>query len=286
VLDLFREIGALRSSDRRFALFIQGLLSGSVNPDEGFQRVLVDAVTPALSRAGLKIIESGSRGGYPEFAIVPTGTPARPLQLILFASIGRKPDLRLSEVLDQQVEMLDAPDVVLRYDRPISEQGLSWAQLQQWWDELTGLSADDAKWSLWNRLLASIPQDSPPQRALFTEYHDLYGRRPDFLALLPEVWLHWDPVTKARRGDAAILAQRMDFLMLAPSHRRIVLEVDGIQHYSNNGKPSPATYSDTTRADRDLRLSRYEVYRFSGYELSSERAQATISEFFSRLLNP
>ena len=70
VLELFKQIGALGSSDRRFALFIQGLLSGSINPDEGRQRVLVDAVTPALSRAGLKIIETGSRGGYPEFAIV------------------------------------------------------------------------------------------------------------------------------------------------------------------------------------------------------------------------
>ena len=119
---------------------------------------------------------------------------------------------------------MDAGDVLLRYDRPISEQGLSWADLQQWWAERKALSPDGAKRSLWNRLLASIPTSSPPQRALFDEYHHLYGRRPEFLALLPEVWVHWDPVTKARRGDRAMLSQRMDFLMLAPGHRRIVLE--------------------------------------------------------------
>jgi len=286
VLELFRQIGALGSSDRRFALLIQGLLSGSTNPDEGRQRVLVDAVSPALARAGLKIIETGSRRGYPEFTIVRTGTRVRPPQLILFASIGAKPDLRLSEVLDQEVESLDAEDVVLRYDRPISEQGLSWAEVQQWWAERKALSPDDAKLNLWSRLLASIPTSSPPQLALFKEYHQLYGRRPEFLALLPEVWVHWDPVTKARRGDHAMLSQRMDFLMLAPGHRRIVLEVDGIQHYSKNGKPSAAAYAETTRADRDLRLSSYEVYRFSGYELSDQRARPTVSEFFSRLLNP
>jgi hypothetical protein len=41
--------------------------------------------------AGLKIIASGSQGGYPEFTTVPTGTRAPPPQLILFASIGMGP---------------------------------------------------------------------------------------------------------------------------------------------------------------------------------------------------
>ena len=99
------------------------------------------------------------------------------------------------------------------------------------------------------------------------------------------MWVHWDPVTKSARQDDALLTQRMDFLMLLPMHRRVVLEVDGAQHYSTaNGQSSAAVYAETTRADRDLRLSGYEVYRFSGHELSADRAQTTVSEFFSRPL--
>ena len=105
-------------------------------------------------------------------------------------------------------------------------------------------------------------------------------------ALLPEVWLHWDPVSRAQRGEGAYLNQRMDFLMLLPGLRRVVLEVDGQQHYATSaGEPSPRIYSDTTRGDRDLRLSGYEVYRFSGYELRDDRAADTVKEFFDRLLH-
>jgi hypothetical protein len=72
---------------------------------------------------------------------------------------------------------------------------------------------------------------------LFDEYHVIHGQRGTFPALPPEVWLHWDPVAKTVRGDDAMLTQRMDFVMLHPGHRRIVLEVDGPQHNSKDGQP-------------------------------------------------
>ncbi|MEJ1110901.1 MULTISPECIES: hypothetical protein [unclassified Kribbella] len=285
VLELFRQLGALSSSDRRFALFIEGLLSGAVTPNEDHQRRMVDAISPALSRAGLKVSEVGETGGYPDFCIVPTGTRTSPPQLILFASTSRKPDLRLSDVLDQEIEVMSANDDVLSYDKPIPDWGLTWNQLQAWWAARYDLAPADAKHSLWSRLRAAVPRNSPPQLALFDEYYKVYGSREQLVALLPEVWLHWDPTTKERRGSDGLLTQRMDFLMLPRGHRRIVLEVDGAQHYSALGRPSPAVYAETTRGDRDLRLSGYEVYRFSGHELQPDRARSTVTEFFNRLLD-
>jgi hypothetical protein len=42
----------------------------------------------------------------------------------------------------------------------------------------------------------SLPASSPPQQMLFDLYHDIHGERiHDLPALLPEVWLHWDPQT-------------------------------------------------------------------------------------------
>jgi AbiJ-like protein len=148
LLELFTRLGALNSSNHRFALFIQGLLSGAVTPDEDHQRAMAVALIPPLSRANLKIIETAVTDGYPGFAIVPTGAAARPPQLILFASMSKKPDLRLREVLDQQVELVNDPGEVLRYDRPIPESGLTWDQLQAWWADRENLSPDDAKRSL------------------------------------------------------------------------------------------------------------------------------------------
>jgi len=65
----------------------------------------------------------------------------------------------------------------------------------------------------------------------------------------------------------------MDFLLLLPGRRRVVLEVDGLEHYSEHGKPSPRRYADMVRADRALRLGGYEMYRFGGAELP-DRSQA------------
>lgn len=85
---------------------------------------------------------------------------------------------------------------------------------------------------------------------------------PGLPALLPEVWLHWDPKTVRQRGPEALLRFRMDFLLLLPGGQRVVLEVDGRQHYSTNGRPDSTKYAAGMRGDRDLKLSGYEVFRF------------------------
>lgn len=91
LLELFTRPGALDSSSHRFALFIQGLLSGAVTPDEDHQHAMAVALIPPLSRANLKILETAVTDGYPDFTLVPTGAAARPPQLILFASMSKKP---------------------------------------------------------------------------------------------------------------------------------------------------------------------------------------------------
>ena len=73
----------------------------------------------------------------------------------------------------------------------------------------------------------------------------------------------------------------MDFLLLFSHHQRVVIEVDGVLHYTNGeGKPSPKRYSEMVAADRDLRLAGYEVYRFGGSELHDP---TVCDAFFRRL---
>jgi very-short-patch-repair endonuclease len=80
--------------------------------------------------------------------------------------------------------------------------------------------------------------------------------------------------------------QRMDFLLLLPQRARVVMEIDGVQHYSDNGAPSPKRYAEMVAEDRALRLARYEVYRFGGHELvgGGPAAAGMLDAFFDRLL--
>jgi very-short-patch-repair endonuclease len=98
--------------------------------------------------------------------------------------------------------------------------------------------------------------------------------------------LHWDPKTVAQRGAAALLRFRMDFLMLAGA-QRIVIEVDGAGHYADSrGYGDPARYATMMSADRDLRLSGYEVFRFGAQELRDPaRAEPTLADFFHTLFD-
>jgi very-short-patch-repair endonuclease len=75
----------------------------------------------------------------------------------------------------------------------------------------------------------------------------------------------------------------MDFLLLLPGRQRIVLEVDGKHHFSENDHPSLKVYADMVSADRELRLAGYEVYRFGANELVGDRAEQRVTDFFEKL---
>lgn len=101
------------------------------------------------------------------------------------------------------------------------------------------------------------------------------------------MYLHLDPLTQQQRGGPSPLArQRMDFLLLLPQRRRVVLEFDGQQHYADDdGTASPRRYAAMMREDRELRLAGYEVFRIGGSELHDPAVGAELlDDFFHRLL--
>ena len=106
---------------------------------------------------------------------------------------------------------------------------------------------------------------------------------PSLPALIPEVWLHYDPKTVRERGKEALLRQRMDYLMLLPAGVRIVLEVDGQHHYSSGGRAAPQRYAELAYADRELKLCGYYVYRFGASELQGDAGRRLVASFFDEL---
>lgn len=282
---LFERLGAFDCSSHRFLLFLEGLASPDVRPDEDAQRRFVLKANSSLRACGLELRETGAAEGYPMFGAAPlgSGTPGKPKNLI-FAS-PQKPDLRFRDAVSNDIEIVKDADKVLVYDRPIGAAGLKWKDLQAWWAETKEIQDPErAKGSLYRRLRASLPKASPPQQLLFRSFFEIYRQGvPDLPALLPEVWLHWDPKTVAERGAQALARFRMDFLLLLAGGVRVVVEVDGQHHYAHAGHADPARYAAMAAADRELKLAGYEVYRFGAVELEEASGRETVREFFARL---
>ncbi|MFI6401476.1 hypothetical protein [Streptomyces sp. NPDC050548] len=212
------------------------------------------------------------------------------LKNLIFASTGYKPQIVVRDAINNIIEVTKYAEYCLFYDRPLSQAGLSWGALADWWrtkNDFADMGDSDVARDLWSRLSDSV-KDNPVERLLFRTYSERYslGNARELPALIPQVYLHYDPLTKRQRdGAPSVLArERMDFLLLLPNGVRVVLEVDGKQHYANGNEASPRLYSEMVAEDRRLRLRGYEVYRFGGYELNTEGAEDMLRKFFDDLL--
>ncbi|MDR6419964.1 very-short-patch-repair endonuclease [Paraburkholderia phenoliruptrix] len=225
---------------------------------------------------------------------------------LIFASTGEKPELVFRDALNNDVEITKHADKVLVYDRPLPSSGmLLWSDLRDWYAETHGVDSTEGSKTLYRRLRQSvIGAHSAGEYAIFQGYYDRFTKRlGDRLpALIPQVYLHYDPYTRCERGDEKFLSrQRMDFLLMLEQGVRIVIEIDGRQHYAVKDQSASERYianaqlyAEMAMEDRRLRLMGYEVYRFGGYEFRdvvlSEKlqvgaeAQRLVAEFFDRLL--
>ncbi|WP_068418550.1 hypothetical protein [Labrenzia sp. OB1] len=278
---LFGEIGAFNCSKARFgALLEQGVHPLSRTGDE--QKKTVAALNRILARDGYELAQDGEISGHPRFSFrsLVRGVSGRPKNLV-FASRGPKPEIGFADAINNDIVILSGEENCLIYDSPIGANGLLWSELVSWWGQVTP-GADAAK--LGFRLQESLASEA--ERKLFATYFKAY--RPALgealPALLPQVYLHYDPaVVKTLRHRLPLPRQRMDFLLLLPNHQRIVIEVDGKHHFSENDRPSLKVYADMVSADRELRLAGYEVYRFGANELVGDGAEKRITNFFDKL---
>jgi hypothetical protein len=98
------------------------------------------------------------------------------LKNIVFASTGPKPQIVLRDAINNVVEVVENAEYCLFYDRLLSEAGLTWAELVDWWQGSNSLEdQDDVEVArrLYRRLAASL--DSPPEKSLFRIYYEHYG---------------------------------------------------------------------------------------------------------------
>ncbi|MFF1873006.1 hypothetical protein [Kitasatospora herbaricolor] len=219
----------------------------------------------------------------------PVGVAGQPKNLI-FAALGFKHRMVLSDAINNDIQLVGNEQYCLHYDQPLDAGGLTWRQLTTWWaarEHLAAHTEADISLSLYLRLKESL--DNEAEKLILRRYAQRYvDLGPDIPALIPQVYLHYDPYTRRDLGPAGspLPRQRMDFLLLLPNRVRIVIELDGRQHYSDPETKivDPGRYAAMLAEDRRLRLRGYEVYRFGGAELVDRTAASVLlDDFFTHL---
>jgi AbiJ N-terminal domain 3 len=205
---------------------------------------------------------------------------------IIFAADGPKPEIVLDDAINNDIRITKNEQHCLVYDRPVDDGGLSWKALVAWW-ATTMPDADEREvaLSLHRRLRASLNEG--PEQLILATYAKLYGQYGFSIpALVPQVYLHYDPYRRGQSSARPLARQRMDFLFLFSRGRRVVIELDGKHHYADGDLAVPRLYAEMVKEDRTLRLAGYDVYRIGGYELMDPiPGEAMLVEFFRQLLD-
>ncbi|MFI2429758.1 hypothetical protein ACH5A7_37775 [Streptomyces sp. NPDC018955] len=222
-----------------------------------------------------------------------TKGPSGSFKNLIFAANGVKPEIVLRDAVNNEAEIVRHADTCLVFTDPLSLHGLTWRQMVAWWQKNHQPDADERTAA--NGLYRSL--DSVPEQLVMRTYCARYAEEGgfDLPALIPQVYLHYDPYTcRSGKQSWALYRQRMDFLLLAPDRSRIVIEVDGVQYYGRKNPPNehgkvtwtavPRLYAEMVAEDRRLRLAGYEIYRFGGYELTAPGGEQLLAGFFTSLL--
>ncbi|GAB3900979.1 hypothetical protein GCM10029964_089120 [Kibdelosporangium lantanae] len=281
----------LSTNDAALLRFLAEMLHPEVRLDLAEVEQLHKFFNQILLHDGYEIVRVDVISGAPVFdgRRIGTGVPGS-MKNLIFAADGPKPKIVFSDALNNDVQVVKNERSCLIYNRPLTSRGLTWADLTSWWADREGLTeapAREVSHTLFRRLARSLGGNGAEQRIL-SAYGKRYARLGDDIpALIPQVYLHYDPYTRAHHvpGTAPLLRQRMDFLLLLPQRIRIVIECDGRQHYADeSGRADPQRYAEMVAEDRDLRLRGYEVYRFGGAELTEGPAtDKLLATFFDRL---
>lgn len=267
-------------SDSSLIKFLEKMVNPEVRTGEE-QIQYVNGINEIIGADGFEMAVSGKISNELIYKIYRKNMVCGNMKNLVFAPLGKKPDIVIDDAIDNELKIVGDTNNCLLYNFEPNSDGLSWKTLVRWWEPKA--VNKNVQQDLFTRLLNSL--DSQPEKDFFTRYYKIYEERSDFPALIPQVYLHYDPHAKIWRGSGIVYThQRMDFLMLLPNGVRIVIEIDGKQHYSEGDKPSPKLYAEMVIDTRELQLKGYEVYRFGGYEfMNMTESKKMVKEFFDKL---
>lgn len=276
-------IDYLNLSDDEYKLFLEQYVNPNMphyrwnETEERRERIdnleLVELINRYLEHDGYKLIIKDTIGDKKFYQCSSLKMGVRgSVKNIIFAA-QYKPEIVFDDALNNDIRITKNADKCLIYDRPISSNGLMWNDLVQWYSENFGISENCEKTFI-GRLCSCLDTSykeagatAGPETWMLQAYYSLKKELGiDLPALIPQVYLYYDPLTIKQRGYKLFEHQKMDFLMIFSHRDRIVIEIDGKQHYATGDIASPKLYSEMVQAHREMSLFGYDVYRFGGYE--------------------
>lgn len=298
----FKKVGVYEWTDEQFLFFCKEY----VNPifrrcrydeDTGesidLQPQCVEVINFYLRDCGYELKEANRYGDKVEYKVEERFGVRGKIQEIVFAAVA-KPEFLITDVLNQDITIPLNNKRYLIYNGPIEREGLKWKQLKEWYDD-TVTSCEE---SFEERIERSVGHgDSVLEKNFYKAYLELVTELgEDIPALLPQVYLYYDPKVQKERIIKIFDHQCMDFLMIFSESRRIIIELDGVQHYAEDeatripGRKyevriaSTQKYADMVKAQREMTLAGYEVYRFGGSEIYEwDNARNVIKCFLKEL---
>lgn len=282
LIEILKSMNIHEMLDKRVFRFLEQLVHPYVRSNVDATKFL-SVINNYLQRDGHRLEPIDNISGQLIYKVSEKKGVDEAIKNLIFSADGYKPEIVLEDALSNRIKIVKNAEFCLVYDRPIKHSGLLWVDLMEWWTEKneTSRSIEEAR-ILKDRLFRSL--DSAPEKVLFNTYYQVMSKLlgKALPVLIPQIYLHYDPYSVEKFGVSYLLRQRMDFLLLLSNNVRVVIEVDGKQHYAEKDIASPAKYAEMVSQDRDLKLLGYEVYRFGGYELIESNKEMIIS-FFTRL---
>lgn len=300
----YSELNLLSVTDNQFADFCREYMNPVFQrtqrkQDEYYEPYIeylnpkcLEAINAGLELADLELVPDSHNEGFYKVRNK-IAFPNEPIKNIVFAANRTKPDIVVDNALENSVKIVDAGDALV-YKDGISEKGLSWLDLAKWYKQF---ESEDTENKLAERLFSSL--QSEPEKIFFRAYCDYIIKHDRNLpALIPQVYLYYDPKTaNARFGRPIFEHQRMDFMFIISREHRVVIEIDGIQHYAEDRTiggtyykcADVKRYAEMMRAHREMVLDGYDVYRFGGKELyvgpdkNEEPAKQVVFDFLEGL---
>lgn len=301
-------IDYLSLSDKEFMFFLEQYTNPNIHhwrwndTDERRENIsnteFVDVINRYLEHDGYKLIVNDTIGDKQFFQCVSTKTGVQgSVKNIIFAA-KYKPEIVFNDALNNDICITKNADQCLIYDRPLPHDGLMWNCLVEWYGAENAIESNQEKAFL-RRLCDCLDtsfkengSQSGPETWMLQAYYELKGELGvDLPALIPQVYLYYDPQTQKDRGYKLFEHQKMDFLMIISHRNRVVIEIDGKQHYADGDRASPKLYSEMVRAHREMSLCGYDVYRFGGYEFvgasdggdAKQKVLNNLKQFFRNL---
>lgn len=303
-------IDYLSLTDEQFMFFLEQYVNPNIHHwrwNENEERrenihnsELVSIINKYIDHDGYKLVVKDTIGDKDFYECISSRIGVRgQVKNIIFAA-KYKPEIIFDDALNNDIRITKNENQCLVYNRPIPSTGVMWSDLVDWYASENSIPDTQKPEIVFITRLCDCLDTSfkangsktGPETWLLQAYYTLKKELDiDLPALIPQVYLYYDPQTVKERGYKLFEHQKMDFLMIFSHKDRIVIEIDGKQHYAEGSVASPKLYSEMVRAQREMSLFGYDVYRFGGYEFmgadSDENVKKQVienlKEFFIRL---